>query len=57
MYYGQVARTIIGYCIYCDSVVYVDEEGETIYTGDKSCNCTVSRNRTEDIEEQDEQDD
>jgi len=40
-YYGQRQRTIKGYCIYCDSPVYEDEEGETIYTGPPDCNCTL----------------
>ena len=48
MYYGQVAREIKGYCIYCDSVIYEDEEGETIYTGPPGCNCTLA---TDDDEE------
>ena len=43
MYYGQRQRIIIGYCIYCDSPVYKDEEGETIYTGPTDCNCTISK--------------
>jgi len=43
MYYGQVARTIIGYCIYCGCPVYEDEEGDVIYTGPPDCNCTLPR--------------
>jgi len=42
MYQGTIKREIIGYCIYCDSPIYRDEEEEIIYTGPTYCNCTLA---------------
>ena len=47
MYYGQVNRKIIGYCIYCGSVVYEDEEGEIIFTGSRECRCALPEEEEE----------
>jgi len=41
MYQGQVKRTYLGDCIYCGCAIWEDEEGEIIYTGESSCNCTL----------------